>query len=122
MKEVFTTIEAAKICRVSQQTIIRCFDSGKLRGFRVPGSRFRRIPREELLRFLAEYDLPLSRIDILSAQSDDLAENPILPIASQDAVVGALPETRSGECERIQPGLAAGKDSSDEEAPPPSLL
>ena len=48
MKTVFTTGEAAKICKVSQQTIIRCFDSGQLKGFRVPGSRFRRIPREAL--------------------------------------------------------------------------
>ena len=47
MKTVFTTGEAAKICKVSQQTIIRCFDSGQLKGFRVPGSRFRRIPRED---------------------------------------------------------------------------
>ena len=37
MKTVFTTGEAAKICKVSQQTIIRCFDSGQLKGFRVPG-------------------------------------------------------------------------------------
>ncbi len=44
-KQVFTTGEAAEICKVSQQTIIRCFDSGRLNGFRVPGSRFRRIPR-----------------------------------------------------------------------------
>ena len=43
MKTVFTTGEAAEICKVSQQTIIRCFDSGRLKGFRVPGSRFRRI-------------------------------------------------------------------------------
>ena len=48
MKTVFTTGEAAKICKVSQQTIIRCFDNGQLKGFRVPGSRFRRIPREML--------------------------------------------------------------------------
>ena len=48
MKTVFTTGEAAKICKVSQQTIIRCFDSGQLKGFRVPGSRFRRIPRDAL--------------------------------------------------------------------------
>jgi len=48
MKTVFTTGEAAKICKVSQQTIIRCFDNGQLKGFRVPGSRFRRIPREAL--------------------------------------------------------------------------
>ena len=47
MKTVFTTGEAAKICKVSQQTIIRCFDSGQLKGFGVPGSRFRRIPRAE---------------------------------------------------------------------------
>ena len=32
MKTVFTTGEAAKICKVSQQTIIRCFDSGQLKG------------------------------------------------------------------------------------------
>ncbi len=51
-KQVFTTGEAAEICKVSQQTIIRCFDSGRLNGFRVPGSKFRRIPRVELLRFM----------------------------------------------------------------------
>jgi excisionase family DNA binding protein len=54
MKTVFTTGEAAKICKVSQQTIIRCFDSGQLKGFRVPGSRFRRIPRDVLYRFMKE--------------------------------------------------------------------
>ena len=54
MKTVFTTGEAAEICKVSQQTIIRCFDSGRLKGFRVPGSRFRRIPREALLQFMKD--------------------------------------------------------------------
>lgn len=57
-KQVFTTGEAAEVCKVSQQTIIRCFDSGRLQGFRVPGSRFRRIPRIELLRFMKENDIP----------------------------------------------------------------
>lgn len=61
-KKVFTTGEAAKVCKVSQQTIIRCFDSGRLNGFRVPGSRFRRIPREELIRFMRENDIPLESI------------------------------------------------------------
>ena len=51
MKTVFTTGEAAKICKVSQQTIIRCFDNGQLKGFRVPGSsKFRRIPRDHALQ------------------------------------------------------------------------
>lgn len=62
-KQVFTTGEAARICKVSQQTIIRCFDAGRLQGFRVPGSRFRRIPRAELVRFMKENDIPLDRLD-----------------------------------------------------------
>ncbi|MCH7750921.1 MAG: response regulator [Planctomycetes bacterium] len=63
MKTVFTTGEAAKICKVSQQTIIRCFDSGQLKGFRVPGSRFRRIPREQLYSFMRENGIPTDALD-----------------------------------------------------------
>ena len=58
MKELFTTGEAAEICRVSQQTIIRCFDAGRLEGFRVPGSRFRRIPRVSLMKFMKDNSIP----------------------------------------------------------------
>lgn len=57
-KQVYTTGEAAEVCKVSQQTIIRCFDAGRLHGFRVPGSRFRRIPREELIRFMKTNEIP----------------------------------------------------------------
>jgi excisionase family DNA binding protein len=63
MKTVFTTGEAADICKVSQQTIIRCFDAGRLKGFRVPGSRFRRIPRESLLQFMKENGIPPEALD-----------------------------------------------------------
>ena len=63
MKDLFTTGEAAEICRVSQQTIIRCFDSGRLEGFRVPGSRFRRIPRQSLVKFMRENKIPLDAIE-----------------------------------------------------------
>lgn len=62
-KTVFTTGEAARICKVSQQTIIRCFDSGQLKGFRVPGSKFRRIPRETLHRFMKENGIPTDALD-----------------------------------------------------------
>lgn len=63
MKELYTTGEAADICNVSQQTIIRCFDSGKLTGFRIPGSRFRRIPRDSLVKFMKEHDMPLKNLE-----------------------------------------------------------
>lgn len=63
IKTVFTTGEAAKICKVSQQTIIRCFDSGQLKGFRVPGSRFRRIPRESLYNFMRDNNIPTDALE-----------------------------------------------------------
>ncbi len=63
MKTVFTTGEAAEICKVSQQTIIRCFDSGRLKGFRVPGSRFRRIPRDALVQFMKDNGIPPDQLN-----------------------------------------------------------
>ena len=63
MKDLFTTGEAAELCKVSQQTIIRCFDSGRLEGFRVPGSKFRRIPRQSLIKFMRENGIPLESFD-----------------------------------------------------------
>ena len=62
-KTVFTTGEAAKICKVSQQTIIRCFDNGSLKGFRVPGSRFRRIPRDQLYSFMKDNGIPTDALE-----------------------------------------------------------
>jgi excisionase family DNA binding protein len=63
MKNVYTTGEVADICKVSQQTVIRCFDSGKLKGFRVPGSKFRRIPRDSLMMFMRENSIPITDLD-----------------------------------------------------------
>lgn len=62
-KTVYTTGEVAEICNISQQTVIRCFDSGRLKGFRVPGSRFRRIPRESLIQFMQDNEIPLEQLD-----------------------------------------------------------
>ncbi len=63
MKDLFTTGEAADICNVSQQTIIRCFDAGKVQGFRVPGSKFRRIPRSNLIKFMKDHNIPFSNLE-----------------------------------------------------------
>lgn len=45
---------------VSQHTIIRSFDEGELEGFRVPRSKFRRIPRQCLLDYMTKYHIPLT--------------------------------------------------------------
>ena len=62
-RAVYTTGEAAAICKLSQQTIIRCFDSGQLEGFRVPGSRFRRIPRDKLIKFMRDNNIPMDGLE-----------------------------------------------------------
>jgi excisionase family DNA binding protein len=63
MKDLYTTGEVADLCKVSQQTIIRCFDTGKVDGFRVPGSKFRRIPRQSLIKFMKAHNIPLDGLD-----------------------------------------------------------
>ncbi len=90
MKTVFTTGEAAKICKVSQQTIIRCFDSGQLKGFRVPGSRFRRIPRESLYRFMKDNGIPTDALEsgrrgILVVDDDQAVVDLISDVLSSDS-------------------------------------
>jgi two-component system response regulator RpaA len=63
MKKVFTTGQVAKICQVAPRTVSKWFDSGRLRGYRIPGSQDRRIPREALIRFLKENQMPLGILE-----------------------------------------------------------
>ena len=103
MKTVFTTGEAAKICKVSQQTIIRCFDSGQLRGFRVPGSRFRRIPRDILYRFMKENGIPTDALESGRRKALIVDDDEELVELIRDALEAELRDaiTRSGS-DRIE--------------------
>jgi excisionase family DNA binding protein len=104
MKTVFTTGEAAKICKVSQQTIIRCFDSGQLKGFRVPGSRFRRIPREQLYVFLHDNGIPTDALEsgkrkvLIVDDDEELVE----------LITDALKRDRRFEVRSVNNGFDAG--------------
>jgi len=61
-KEVLTTGEVAKICNVAPRTVSKWFDSGSLKGYRIPGSRDRRIPATELIKFMKAHGIPLENI------------------------------------------------------------
>lgn len=63
MKKVFTTGQVAKICKVAPRTVSKWFDSGRLRGYRIPGSQDRRIPRDQLIKFLKEHGMPLGELE-----------------------------------------------------------
>lgn len=62
--KVLTTGEVAKICCVAPRTVSKWFDSGQLRGYRIPGSKDRRIPLEHLVRFMRNHGIPLNGLDI----------------------------------------------------------
>ena len=79
--KVFTTGQVAKICKVAPRTVSKWFDSGRLKGYRIPGSQDRRIPREYLIKFLKEHGMPLGDLE-------DEAMAKILIVAQKTSSLG----------------------------------
>ena len=63
-KNVLTTGDVAKICNVAPRTVSKWFDSGQLKGYRIPGSKDRRIPLNELIRFMKQNNMPLPAMPV----------------------------------------------------------
>ena len=75
-KNVLTTGDVARICNVAPRTVSKWFDNGQLKGYRIPGSKDRRIPLSELIRFMKVHNmpataLPVSKIRVLIVDSND---------------------------------------------------
>jgi len=62
-RTVLTTGDVAKICNVAPRTVSKWFDAGHLRGYRIPGSKDRRIPLEHLVRFMRAHGIPLNGLE-----------------------------------------------------------
>ena len=80
--KVFSTSQVAQICKVAPRTVSKWFDSGRLKGYRIPGSQDIRIPREYLIKFLKEHGMPLGDLEdevmakvLIVAQDQILIEN-----------------------------------------------
>jgi len=110
-KNVLTTGDVARICSVASRTVSKWFDSGELKGYRIPGSKDRRIPVSELVRFMKLNNMPVTmfpadKVRVLIADSDSqlcetLAKN-LMEKADYDV------QTVSGNFET---GIAAHKFS-----------
>ena len=103
-KDVLTTGEVAKICNVAPRTVSKWFDSGQLKGYRIPGSKDRRIPLNALIRFMKQHNIPLNglktgntRVLILDADRDIV-----------DVMEKVLEEEASFEVEAAGTAFAAG--------------
>lgn len=113
--KVFTTGQVAKICRVAPRTVSKWFDTGKLKGYNIPGSNDRRIPGENLIRFLKEHGMPLGQLEddavakvLIVAQDQILVESlkrALLPesafkvaVAASNFEVGIQGESLQPDC------------------------
>jgi excisionase family DNA binding protein len=103
--KVFTTGQVAKICKVAPRTVSKWFDSGRLKGYRIPGSQDRRIPREYLIKFLKEHGMPLGDLE-------DEAMAKVLIVAQDQVLIEnlkrELPADRSFRTSTAASGFEAG--------------
>jgi excisionase family DNA binding protein len=111
-KDVLTTGEVAKICNVAPRTVSKWFDSGSLRGYRIPGSKDRRIPVAELIKFMRAHGIPMdgivsgrTRVLIVDDESDVTAvlHKVLTEQTNYEVKVAASAFEAGMECERFKP-------------------
>ncbi len=61
--KVFTSGEVALICGVSHDTVSRWFDLGQIEGYRLGPGGDRRIPYDNLRKFMLSHGIPLDRLE-----------------------------------------------------------
>jgi excisionase family DNA binding protein len=86
-KEVLTTGEVAKLCHVTIRTVIKWFEKGHLKGYKIPGSRDRRFARADVLLFMKEHGIPLTDRDL-----EPSTRKRILVVDDEEAVLAILEE------------------------------
>lgn len=111
-KDVLTTGEVAKICNVASRTVSKWFDSGQLRGYRIPGSKDRRIPVANLIKFMKSHGIPMDGLmsgntRVLIIDSDPEVVDTLQAILKEQTnfdVRTAVSVFQAGiECERFRP-------------------
>ena len=111
-KDVLTTGEVAKLCNVAPRTVSKWFDSGALKGYRIPGSKDRRIPMSQLIRFMKAHNIPMD--GMMSGRTRVLVvddEKEIVEVLHKVLTEQANYEVRTAtsgfaaglECERFKP-------------------
>src|SRR5438045_6985087 len=105
MKKALISGQVGKICKVATRTVSKWVYSGRLRGYRHPGSQDRRIPREQLIKFLKEHGMPLGELE-------EEGLHKILIIGAEklfiDRVKELLPENDDFKYELANSGFEAG--------------
>jgi excisionase family DNA binding protein len=103
-KDILTTGEVAKICNVAPRTVSKWFDSGQLRGYRIPGSKDRRIPLPSLIRFMKTHSIPLDSLQ--TGRTRVLLVDEVSELL--DVLQKVLTEQANYEVRTCHSGFAAG--------------
>lgn len=111
-KDILTTGEVAKICNVAPRTVSKWFDSGQLRGYRIPGSKDRRIPLNALVKFMKAHSIPMDglqsgqmRVLIVDGESEtvQVLEKVLSEQANYEVRVAHSGFACGVECEKFRP-------------------
>jgi excisionase family DNA binding protein len=111
-KDVLTTGEVAKICNVASRTVSKWFDSGQLRGYRIPGSKDRRIPVSNLVKFMKSHGIPMDGLmsgntRVLIVDDEDEVVSTLQKILAEqtnyEVKVATTSFAAGVECERFRP-------------------
>ncbi len=63
-KDILTTGDVARLCRVTIRTVIKWYEQGRLPGYRLPGSRDRRFTRIAVESFMRDNEIPIDLLDV----------------------------------------------------------
>lgn len=111
-KDVLTTGEVAKICNVAPRTVSKWFDSGQLKGYRIPGSKDRRIPMSNLMQFMKAHGIPLdgvhsgkTRVLVVDDERDiaEVLHKVLTEQANYEVKIARNGFEAGMECERFRP-------------------
>ncbi len=111
-KDVLTTGEVAKLCNVAPRTVSKWFDSGQLKGYRIPGSKDRRIPMPNLMQFMKAHGIPLdgvhsgkTRVLVVDDEADitTVLHKVLSEQANYEVKVARNGFEAGMECERFRP-------------------
>lgn len=103
-KDVLTTGEVAKICNVAPRTVSKWFDTGSLKGYRIPGSKDRRIPVAQLIKFMKAHGIPMD--GVMSGRTRVLIVDDETEVV--DVLTKVLGEQANYEVRAAKNGFAAG--------------
>ena len=111
-KDILTTGEVAKICNVAPRTVSKWFDSGQLKGYRIPGSKDRRIPLNSLVKFMKDHHIPMdglqsgqTRVLIVDDESEivEVLEKVLGEQANYQVNTAHTGFAAGIECEKLRP-------------------